>query len=121
MQISGRPFIFKFLPVLSLAGCSVHGSQAADQAPTPKLIANPIATPDGLTASQVSVFQAAANTNYRWRTVRSLARQVRLTQGSVQGDLERLVEPDRRGGRVPGAGRLEMSSPAWATKARFDY
>ena len=32
VQISGGPFIFKFLPVLLLAGCSVHGSQAADQA-----------------------------------------------------------------------------------------
>ena len=62
------------------------------EAPTPKLIANPIATPEGLTASQVSVFEAAANTIYCWRTVRTVARQVRLPQGSVQGDLERLVE-----------------------------
>ncbi len=67
-------------------------SQAADEAPTPRLIANRIATPEGLTASQVSVFEAAANTIYRWRTVRSVARHVRLPQGSVQGDLERLVE-----------------------------
>ena len=67
-------------------------SETADEAPTPKLIANPIAAPEGLTASQVSVFEAAANNIYRWRTVRSVARQVRLPQGSVQGDLERLVE-----------------------------
>ena len=67
-------------------------SEAAVEVPTPKLIANPIAAPEGLTASQVSVFEAAANTIYRWRTVRSVARQVRLPQGSVQGDLERLVE-----------------------------
>ncbi len=67
-------------------------SEAADEAPTPRLIANPIAAPEGLTASQVSVFEAAANTIYRWRTVRSVARQVRLTRLSVQGDLEGLVE-----------------------------
>ena len=67
-------------------------SQAADEAPTPRLIANPIAAPDGLTVSQVSVFEAAANTIYRWRTVRSVAREVRLPQGSVQGDIEKLVE-----------------------------
>ena len=67
-------------------------SQAANEAPTPRPIANPIATPEGLTASQVSVFEAAANTIYRWRTVRSVARQVRLAQGAVQGDLEKLVE-----------------------------
>ena len=64
----------------------------ASEAPTPAPIANPIATPGGLTASQVSVFEAAANTIYRWRTVRSVARHVRLPQGSVQGDLEKLVE-----------------------------
>ncbi len=67
-------------------------SEAADEAPTPRPIANPIATPEGLTASQVSVFEAAANTIYRWRTVRSVARQVRLPQGPVQGDLDKLVE-----------------------------
>ena len=64
----------------------------ASEAPTPAAIANPIATPEGLTASQVSVFEAAANTIYRWRTVRSVARHVHLPQGSVQGDLEKLVE-----------------------------
>ena len=67
-------------------------SEVAAEAPTPKPIANPIAAPDGLTESQASVFQAAANTIYRWRTVRSVARQVRLPQGSVQGDLKSLVE-----------------------------
>ncbi|MCH8880778.1 MAG: ferredoxin family protein [Planctomycetes bacterium] len=65
---------------------------AASTAPTPVPIANPIATPEGLTVSQVSVFEAAANTIYRWRTVRSVAQQVRLAQGAVQGDLEKLVE-----------------------------
>ncbi len=65
---------------------------AASEAPTLVPIANPIATPEGLTASQVSVFEAAANTIYRWRTVRSVARQVRLPQVSVQGDLDGLVE-----------------------------
>ena len=76
-------------------------SETADVAPAPKLIANPIAAPDGLTASQVSVFEAAANTIYRWRTVRSVARQVRLPQGSVQGDLEQLVERGHLQKRAP--------------------
>ena len=62
------------------------------EAPTPAPSANPIAAPEGLTASQVSVFEAAANTIYRWRTIRSVARQVRLPQGAVKGDLEQLVE-----------------------------
>ena len=62
------------------------------EAPTPVAFANPIATPEGLTTSQVSVFEATANTIYRWRTVRSVARQVRLPQGTVQGDLQSLVE-----------------------------
>lgn len=75
--------------------------EAADEAPTPRLIANLIAAPEGLTASQVSVFEAAANTIYRWRTVRSVARQVRLPQGSVQGDLETLVEQGHIQKRAP--------------------
>ena len=67
-------------------------STPASEAPTPAPSANPIAAPDGLTDTQTSVFEATANTIYRWRTVRSLARQVSLPQGSVEGDLERLVE-----------------------------
>ncbi len=63
-----------------------------DQAPAPARIENPLAMPEGLTESQASVFEVTANTIYRWRTVRSVARNVRLPQGSVQGDLERLVE-----------------------------
>ena len=73
----------------------------SSEAPTPAPIANPIATPEGLTASQVSVFEAAANTIYRWRTVRSVARQVHLPQGSVEGDLEKLV----------GLGHIQRRSP----------
>ena len=64
----------------------------ATEAPTPVPIANPIAAPEGLTATQVSVFEAVANTIYRWRTVRSVARHVRLPQGSVQGDLKTLLD-----------------------------
>ena len=63
-----------------------------DHAPAPARSKNPLAMPEGLTQSQASVFEATANTIYRWRTVRSVARHVRLPQGSVQGDLERLVE-----------------------------
>ena len=83
----------------------------ATEAPTPASIANPIATPEGLTDTQVSVFEAAANTIYRWRTVRSVARQVGLPQGTTLGDLERLVElghiqklsPKTKGAVVYGA------------------
>ncbi len=64
----------------------------ASEAPTPVPIANPIATPEGLTDTQAAVFGATANTIYLWRTVRSVARQVRLPQGTVQGDLKTLVE-----------------------------
>lgn len=67
-------------------------AETAEKAPTPSLVANPIPAPEGLTASQVSVFEAAANTIYRWRTVRSVAQQVRLSEDAVQGDLTKLVE-----------------------------
>ena len=79
--------------------------------PIPAAFANPIAVPEGLTASQVSVFDATANTIYQWRTVRSVARQVRLPQGSVQGDLKTLLDlghiqqrsPKTNGATVYGA------------------
>jgi starch phosphorylase len=45
-------------------------AEAANEAPTFRLIANLIATPEGPTASQVSVFEAAENTFYWRRTVR---------------------------------------------------
>ena len=67
-------------------------SEPASEPPTPAPIANPLTAPAGLTDSQTIVFDATANTIYRWRTVRSVARQVRLPQGSVEGDLEKLVE-----------------------------
>ncbi len=64
----------------------------AREAPTPVPIANPITTPGGLTDTQAAIFGATANTIYQWRTVGSMARQVRLPQGAVQGDLDRLLE-----------------------------
>ncbi len=64
----------------------------AKEAPAPAPIDNPVAAPEGLTATQASVFEATANTIYLWRTLLSMARQLRLPQGTVQGDLERLVE-----------------------------
>lgn len=67
-------------------------SVPASEAPTPVPIANPTPSPEGLTDTQSTVFSATANTLYRWRTVPSVARQVGLPQGSVQGDLEKLVE-----------------------------
>ena len=81
------------------AGRAAAEESAADSAahtdadvPAPAATANPIAVPDGLSESQAVVFDATANTIYRWRTVRVLARQIHLPQGSVQGDLEKLVE-----------------------------
>ena len=73
----------------------------ASAPPTPAAAANPIAVPDGLTESQISVFEAAANTIYRWRTVRSVAQQVSLPQGSVKGDLESLIEKGHIKSRSP--------------------
>lgn len=93
-------------------------SVPAAQVPTPAKIDNPLAAPDGITDTQTSVFDATANTPYRWRTVRSVARHVRLPQGTVQGDLERLVKlghvqkraPKTRGAIVYGAvGRVADS------------
>lgn len=66
--------------------------EPAESGPAVVAIENRIPTPDGLTDSQVSIFEATANTIYRWRTVRSVAHQVRLPQGTVRGDLEKLVE-----------------------------
>ncbi|MCH7596989.1 MAG: ferredoxin family protein [Planctomycetes bacterium] len=79
-------------------------SQAANEAPTPRPIANPIAAPEGLTDSQASVFEATANTIYRWRTIRSVVQQVRLPQESVQGDLKALVELGHVRKRSPKTG-----------------
>ena len=73
----------------------------AVEAPTPARIDNPIAPPGGLTDTQTSVFEATANTIYRWRTIRSVARQVRLPQGTVRGDLESLVESGHVQKRAP--------------------
>jgi len=76
----------------STDGESESVSVPAAQVPAPAKIDNPLAAPDGITDTQTSVFDATANTLYRWRTVRSVARHVRLPQGTVQGDLDRLVE-----------------------------
>ncbi len=54
---------------------------AAESAPAPM----------GLSASESSVFQAVATGRYRWRTVKSVAKQVRLPQGTVKMDLDKLV------------------------------
>lgn len=63
----------------------------ADAAGIPARIKNPLPTPKELTDTQASVFDATANTIYRWRTVRSLAQQARLPQGTVEANLEMLV------------------------------
>ncbi len=66
--------------------------EPANEVPTPAPVENPITTPGGLTDTQASVFEATANSIYQWRTVRSVARQVRLPQGTVRGDLKTLVD-----------------------------
>jgi hypothetical protein len=87
---------------------------AAKPAPAgrqPKPAARTFPTPEGLTETQSSVFAATANTIYHWRTVRGIAMQVELPQGTVQSDLDKLVElghvkkrePKGRGAVVYGA------------------
>ena len=86
-------------------------SVPADQPPTPAPAGTQLAVPEGLTESQVSVFDATANTIYRWRTVRSVALQVSLPKGTVQADMDTLVElghvkkrqPNTKGTVVYGA------------------
>lgn len=90
---------------------SVPAPAPADQPPTPAPAGNRLAAPEGLTETQVSVFDATANTIYRWRTVRSVALQVSLPKGTVQADMDTLVElghvkkrpPNTKGTVVYGA------------------
>ncbi len=51
-----------------------------------------IPVPAGLSDSEALVYKATvAPTLYKWRTVKGVAKDTRLPQGTVQGDLERLV------------------------------
>jgi len=82
----------------------------AEAAPVPAAAESPFPVPAGLTGSVANVYQAAANSRFRWRTVRGVAQQVRLPQGTVEGDLEKLVSlghlkkmgPKSRGATVYG-------------------
>lgn len=90
------------------AGAAPKPSKAS---PKPAKAKTKIAIPEGLTDSQTKIFDATANSVYRWRTVLTLARQTQLPQGTVEGDLEHLVElghlqkrqPDTDGVVVYGA------------------
>jgi len=65
----------------------------AEAAPAATVATGPrVPVPAGLTESQATIYDVTANTLYRWRTVRSVARQSRLPQGTVQADLDKLVE-----------------------------
>lgn len=55
-------------------------------------IANPIATPAGLSPAQARVFDATANSIYPWRTALAVARQLGLPEDTVRVDLAALVE-----------------------------
>ncbi len=63
----------------------------AEPAHAPAAVAPGAPVPEGLSGSLATVFQAAANPRYRWRTVRGVAQDARLPQGTVEGDLEKLV------------------------------
>lgn len=55
-------------------------------------IADPIATPEGLTPPHARVFDATANSIYPWRTALAVARQLDLSEDTVRIDLEALIE-----------------------------
>jgi ferredoxin len=61
---------------------------SAEVAPT---ATSGVPVPEGLSGSLVPIYQATANPRYKWRTVVGVAREVRLPQGTVEGDLEKLV------------------------------
>lgn len=63
---------------------------AAAVTPAPAA-ATAVAVPAGLSGSEGNVFQAVAGGRYRWRTVKGVAQQVRLPQGTVKMDLDKLV------------------------------
>jgi len=68
---------------------TTHADAAAASAPS--AVASAVPIPEGLSGSLAAVFQAAAHPRYRWRTVRGVAQEARLPQGTVEGDLEKLV------------------------------
>ena len=70
--------------------------------------------PEGLSGSLATVFQAAANPRYRWRTVRGVARDARLPQGTVEGDLEKLVSL----GHLKKMGPKTQGAVVYAASAR---
>ncbi len=65
------------------------GGEAAHA--TAATTASTVSVPEGLAGSLAVVYQAAAHPRYRWRTVRGVAQEAKLPQGTVEGDLEKLV------------------------------
>jgi ferredoxin len=76
-------------------------AQAPAEAVTPTAAAPAVPVPEGLAGSLAAVFQAAAHPRYRWRTVRGVAQEARLPQGTVEGDLEKLVSMGHLKKRAP--------------------
>jgi ferredoxin len=72
-------------------GATEHAEAPATAATAADSRIPAIPTPAGLADTVATVYQATANSRYRWRTVRSVALQARLPQGTVEGDLEKLV------------------------------
>jgi ferredoxin len=64
-------------------------------------VASAVPVPEGLAGSLAAVFQAAVHPRYRWRTVRGVAQEARLPQGTVEGDLEKLVSMGHLKKRAP--------------------
>jgi hypothetical protein len=69
-----------------------EGGHAAEAAPSTAPPGLPdVSVPAGLSESEGFVYRAMANAAYKWRTVKGVARDTQLPQGTVEGDLERLV------------------------------
>lgn len=79
------------------SGAGEHGGEGAETEATPAAASAPstpvstIPTPPGVAVALDSIFQATANGIYKWRTAKSLAQQLKLAPGVIEGDLDKLV------------------------------
>jgi len=83
--------------VVEPKGAKEGGAAGAESAHAPPADAaaasaeSAVPVPEGLAGSLATVYQAAAHPRYRWRTVRGVAQAAQLPQGTVEGELEKLV------------------------------
>jgi ferredoxin len=73
------------------SGAKGGGHAAPAPAEAAAEAASPVAIPAGLSASEGNVFKVVAGGRYHWRTVKGVAQQARLPQGTVKMDLDKLV------------------------------